>query len=109
METNITNHTFYPDGEQAFIPDVELVSVSGDDREMSVHFLWRGTKQWLSMSKDNEYNDNSWLVIETDYSEEFEDFLDSELSSYDSLEVMFGTMEILPDPHYNIVVEKEGK
>jgi hypothetical protein len=104
----ITNHTFYPNGESAFIPDVELVSVSGDDRDMRVHFLWRGTKQWLAMSKDNEYMDNSWLVTETDYTEDFEEFLEDELSSYDSLEVMFGTMEILPDPNYNIVVEKVG-
>jgi hypothetical protein len=106
METKITNHTFYPDGEQAFIPDVELVSVSGDDRDMGVHFLWRGTKQWLAMSKDNPYGDNAWLVVKTDYTENFEEFLDEELGGYDSLETMFGTLQA--ETNYNIVVEKVG-
>jgi len=107
METKITNHTFYPNGENEFIPDVELISVSGDDRDMSVHFLWRGTKQWLAMSKDNHYGDGYWLVVKTDYSEEFEEWLDEELSGYDSLESMFETLQT--KTNYNIVVEKVGE
>lgn len=106
--TKITNHTFYPDGENGCIPDVELISVSGDDRDMSVHFFWRGTKQWLAMSKDNYYGDNCWLVVETDYTEDFEEWLEEELSGYDSLETMFGTMDIINN-NYNIVVEKAGE
>jgi len=105
--TKITNHTFYPNGENGFIPDVELISVVGDDRDMGVHFLWRGTKQWLAMSKDNYYNDNYWLVTETDYTEDFQEWLDEELSGYDSLETMFGTLQT--DTNYNIVVEKVGE
>ena len=109
METKITNHTFYPNGENANIPDVELVSVLGDDRDMSAHFLWRGTKQWLAMSKDNYYNDNSWLVVETDYSEEFQEWLDEELSGYDSLETMFGTIDFLPNESYLFIVSRGGE
>jgi hypothetical protein len=102
----ITKHTFYPDVDSAFIPDVELVSVSGDDRDMGVHFLWRGNKQWLAMSKDNPYGDNCWLVVETDYTEDFQEWLDEELSGYDSLESMFETLQA--NTNYNIVVEKVG-
>ena len=105
METKITKHTFYPNGENGFIPDVRLVSVSGDDRDMGVHFLWAGTRQWLAMSKDNPYGDNQWLVVKTDYTPEFQEWLDEELSGYDSLETMFGTLQ--ENTNYNILVESK--
>jgi hypothetical protein len=48
------------------------------------------------MSKDNEYGDNCWLVTETDYTEDFEEFLDEELGGYDSLESTFDLEDIIP-------------
>ena len=91
----IENHTFYPNGDNQFIPDVELLSISGDDRDMDVIFLWRGTEQWLAMSKDNQYGDNFWLITKTQYTSEFEQFLDEELGGYDSLENMFSGFDFI--------------
>jgi hypothetical protein len=87
---------YAPERNFTAIPDLELVKISGDDRDRSVHFLWRGTKQWLAMSKDNHYGDNEWLVVKTDYTEDFENFLDEELGGYDSLESTFELSDIIP-------------
>ena len=84
-------HDFYPEGDNEFIPDVKVVKVQGDYTERYVIFMWRGTEQWLKMSKDNEYHDNCWLVVETKYTDEFEEWLDKNLEGYDSLESMFST------------------
>jgi hypothetical protein len=94
-------HDFYPNGNNGFIPDVKLVKVEGDYTERFVWFLWRETEQWLKMSKDNSYGDNFWLVVETTYTDKFQEFLDEELSGYDSLETMFSTgiNEVLPETY----------
>lgn len=92
-------HDFYPDGENGYIPDVKLVKVEGNSRDRSIHFLWRGTKQWVAMSKDNSYNDGYWLVTETDYTEEFQEWLDDELSGYSSLESMFELSELITEQY----------
>lgn len=84
-------HDFYADEPNGWIPDVQLVKVQGDYTERFVWFLWRGTEQWLKMSKDNEYGDNFWLVVDTNYTETFDEWLDENLSGYDSLESMFST------------------
>jgi hypothetical protein len=89
-------YDFYKDGPNGFIPDVKLVKIEGDDRTRAVWFLWRGAEQWLEMSKDNYYGDNSWLVTETSYTKDFEEFLDEELEGYDSLESMFELSDIIP-------------
>ena len=49
---------YAPEHNLSPVPDLQLVKVSGDNRDRSVHFLWRGTKQWLAMSKDNYYDDD---------------------------------------------------
>lgn len=94
-------HDFYPHGKNEFIPDVKLVKVQGDYTERSVWFLWRGTEQWLKMSKDNEYGDNFWLVVDTKYTDDFQEFLDEELDGYDSLESMFSTGidDVIPETY----------
>lgn len=89
-------YDFYKDGPNGFIPDVKLVKIEGDERTRGVWFLWRGAEQWLEMSKDNYYGDNSWLVTETSYTKDFENFLDEELEGYDSLESMFELSDIIP-------------
>jgi len=48
------------------------------------------------MSKDNHYDDNCWLVVKTDYTEDFQAFLDEELSGYDSLESTFELSDLIP-------------
>jgi len=87
---------YSPERNFSAIPDLKLVKVSGDDRDRSVHFLWRGEAQWLAMSKDNPYDDNCWLVVKTDYTDEFQEFLDEELGGYDSLESTFELADLIP-------------
>ena len=87
---------YAPEHNLSPVPDLQLVKVSGDDRDRGVHFLWRGTKQWLAMSKDNYYGDNEWLVVKTDYTDDFQDFLDEELGGYDSLESTFELSDLFP-------------
>ena len=87
---------YSPERNFSAIPDLKLVKITGDDRDRSIHFLWRGDRQWLAMSKDNPYEDNCWLVVKTDYTEEFQEFLDEELSGYDSLESTFELSDIIP-------------
>jgi len=84
-------HDFYADELNGWIPDVKLVKVQGDYTDRFVWFLWRGTEQWLQMSRENEYNDLSWLVVDTKYTDDFQEFLYDELGGYDSLESMFST------------------
>jgi len=97
-------YNLYANESNDFIPNVELVKVLGDSRDISIHFLWNGSKQWLAMSKDNYYNDNSWLVTETDYTEEFGTWLDENLENYDSLESMFELEKLIQD-RYEIQFE----
>jgi hypothetical protein len=51
-----------------------------------VWFTWRGTEQWLKMLLQQ---DGFWLIVDTDYTEEFEQYLDEHLENHDSLESMF--------------------
>ena len=99
----MTTHDFYKDGDNGWIPDVKMIKVVGDRTDRQVWFSWRGKPQWLSMTTDNEYGDGYWLVNDTEYTEDFEEWLDEELDGYDSLESMFSTglLEVLPDT-YNI-------
>jgi len=85
-------YDIYATPNNAFIPDVEIKSVEdyADNQKRSVAFLWRGTKQWLELSKDNSYNDGNWLITDTEYTKEFEEWLDENLDQYDSLESLFG-------------------
>jgi hypothetical protein len=87
---------YAPERNFSAIPDLKLVKISGDDRDRSVHFLWRGEAQWLAMSKDNHYDDNCWLVVKTDYTDEFQEWLDEELGGYDSLESTFELSDLIP-------------
>jgi hypothetical protein len=93
----ITNHTFYADGENSFIPDIELVKVSGNFTDRSVWFLWRKAEQFVFMTKDNEYDDSFWLITDTEYTKDFQDFLDEKLEDYDSLEAMFDSYEFITE------------
>ena len=94
--TKMKYDLYSPDLNLSPIPDLKLVMVAGDDRDRSVHFLWRGEAQWLAMSKDNQYEDNCWLVVNTDYTDEFQEYLDEELSGYDSLESTFELSDLTP-------------
>jgi hypothetical protein len=96
-------HDFYPDGENEYIPDIKLIKIEGNDIERSVWFTWRETEQWLKLSRENEYGDFSWLVVDTDYTDDFDEWLDEELEGYDSLESMFttGVRDVIPE-HYSV-------
>lgn len=100
-------YNLYKDSTNDFIPDVELVRVEGDSITRRVWFLWRGTEQWLEMSKDNEFGDNEWLVVNTNYTNEFDEWLDENLENYDSLEFMFDLSDII-SKEYNITFKKEN-
>jgi hypothetical protein len=92
---------YSPERNFSAIPDLKLIKISGDDRDRSIHFLWRGEAQWLAMSKDNPYGDNCWLVVKTDYTDEFQEYLDEELGGYDSLESTFELSDLIPF-HYEL-------
>lgn len=77
----------------SFIPDVVLTKTENISITKRVWFTWRGKAQWLEMSKDNAYNDGYWLITATEYSEDFEAWLDENLDDYDSLESMFDEQE----------------
>lgn len=98
----VMKHDFYKDeNETGWIPDVQLVKIEGDRTERRVWFLWRGTPQWLEMS--TAY-DGYWLISDTKYTDEFQEWLDEELDGYDSLESMFSTgiEDVLPET-YSVV------
>ena len=91
-------YDIYATPNNAFIPDVEIKSVEdyADNQKRSVAFLWRGTKQWLELSKDNSYNDGNWLITDTEYTPDFQEWLDENLENYDSLESLFGSVSNNP-------------
>ena len=92
-------HDFYKDeNETGWIPDVKMTKVEGDRTERRVWFLWRGKAQWLEMTTAD---DGFWLITNTEYTEDFEEWLDENLDDYDSLESMFSTglLEIIPDTY----------
>jgi len=102
----ISNHTFYPDGENCYLPDIELVKVSGDFTDRSVWFLWRGIEQFAFMTKDNEYGDYCWLVTRTEYTDEFQEEIDTYLDGYDSLETMFDSLDEFIPENYELTFER---
>jgi hypothetical protein len=101
-------YDIYATPNNAFIPDVEIKSVEdyADNQKRSVAFLWRGTKQWLELSKDNSYNDGNWLITDTEYTPDFQEWLDENLENYDSLESLFG-MEFPTTKQFYFVVAVE--
>jgi hypothetical protein len=101
-------YDIYATPNNAFIPDVEIKSVEdyADNQKRSVAFLWRGTKQWLELSKDNSYNDGNWLITDTEYTPDFEEWLDENLENYDSLESLF-SMEFPTTKQFYFVVAVE--
>jgi hypothetical protein len=80
----MTQNLYTPNS--SFIPDVVLVKATTDDYFKRVWFTWRGTEQWLKMLLQQ---DGFWLIVDTDYTEEFEQYLDEHLEDHDSLESMF--------------------
>jgi len=102
----ITNHTFYPDGENNFLPGIELVKVSGNFEDRSIWFIWQGIEQFAFMTKDNEYGDYQWLITRTEYTDEFQEFLDNELDGYDSLETMFDSLDEFIPENYELTFER---
>lgn len=92
-------HDFYKDeNETGWIPDVKMTKVEGDRTERRVWFLWRGKPQWLEMT--TQY-DGFWLISDTKYTDEFQEWLDENLDGYDSLESMFSTglLDVIPDTY----------
>jgi hypothetical protein len=104
----MTTHDFYAE-PNGWIPDVKLKKIAGDYQEIRAWFTWRGQDQWLKMSRDNHYGDGYFLVVETDYTEEFyEWFTEGDGQGYDSLESMFES--VAPSGSFEITYEqKEGK
>jgi hypothetical protein len=82
-------YDIYATPNNAFIPDVEIKSVEdyADNQKRSVAFLWQGTKQWLELTIQD---DGFYLITDTEYTDEFESWLDENLENYDSLESLFG-------------------
>ena len=91
-------HTFYGDENDSWIPDVTLLKVEGDSSERKVWFLWRAESQWLEMTTEH---DGDWLITETEYTEDFEQWLEDHLDEYDSLEMMFssGLVDVIPETY----------
>jgi hypothetical protein len=80
-------YDIYATPNNAFIPDVVLHKFEDVNAERFVSFEWRGADQWLKMEIQD---DGHYLITDTNYTEEFESWLDENLENYDSLESMFG-------------------
>jgi hypothetical protein len=80
-------YDIYATRNNAFIPDVVLHKFEDVNAERFVSFEWRGADQWLKMEIQD---DGHYLIIDTNYTEEFQSWLDENLENYDSLESMFG-------------------
>jgi hypothetical protein len=90
-------YDIYAVENNAFIPDVEVKIVDEyDEGKKSIWFFWRGKQQWLELSKDNSYNDGNWLITDTEYTPDFQEWLDENLENYDSLESLFGSVSNNP-------------
>ena len=98
-------YDIYATPNNAFIPDVEIKSVEdyADNQKRSVAFLWRGTKQWLELTNQD---DGHYLITDTEYTPDFEEWLDENLENYDSLESLFG-MEFPTTKQFYFVVAVE--
>lgn len=76
----------------SFIPDTTIektiTSFSNERNSIirKVLFTWRNTAQSAVMEIQG---DKHWLIVETDYTDEFDNWLDENLEDYDSLESMF--------------------
>lgn len=97
-------YDLYKNKDNAFIPDVVITKVDGnwlgDSTGRRIWFEWRGTPQWCYMTIDAGY----WLIDETDYTDEFQEWLDENLDKYDSLEFMFDLYDLFPSD-YQIIFE----
>ena len=97
-------YDLYANESNNFIPDVVITKVEGAWLENSgrqIWFEWRGTEQWCQMEIDEGY----WLITETKYTPEFEEWLDESLGDYDSLEFMFDLSDLVPN-RYKIELDK---
>lgn len=92
-------YDLYKNPDTYFIPDVQLAKVEGNWRDRYVWFSWRGTEQALKMSRINDYDDLAWLIVDTNYTDDFTNWLDENLDEYDSLEAMFSLEDLIPDEY----------
>lgn len=96
----------YINNECCAIPDLVPTRIEGDwlgsNIGRSVWFKWRGTEQYCFM----EVQDGYWLITETKYTDEFEEWLEDHLDEYDSLEYMFDVGNLIPSS-YDITFEEE--
>jgi hypothetical protein len=52
-----------------------------------------------------EIDEGYWLITDTKYTSDFEEWLDDNLDQYDSLEFMFDLNDLVPN-HYKIELDK---
>jgi hypothetical protein len=104
-EANMATYSNRNDGGS--IPDLVLTRIEGDwlgsNIGRSVWFKWRGTKQSCFMAVEDGY----WLITETTYTDEFQEWLDEYLDEYDSLEYMFDVGNLIP-ASYDITFEEDN-
>ena len=80
-------YDIYATPNNAFIPDVEVKIVDEyDEGKKSIWFFWRGVKQWVEMTIQD---DGFYLITDSEYTDEFQSWLDENLENHDSLESMF--------------------
>lgn len=80
-------YDIYATPNNAFIPDVEVKIVDEyDEGKKSIWFFWRGVKQWVEMTIQD---DGFYLITDSEYTDEFQSWLDKNLENHDSLESMF--------------------
>ena len=97
-------YDLYANEDNSFIPDVVITKVEGtwlENAGRQIWFEWRETQQWCQMEIDEGY----WLITETKYTPELEEWLDENLDKYDSLEFMFDLNDLVPN-HYKIELDK---
>jgi hypothetical protein len=101
------HYEYEPPSNENFIPDVVLTKIEGswlgEEVGRNVWFKWRGTEQFCHMNIEDGY----WLITDTEYTDEFDEWLENNLDNYDSLEYMFDVSTLIPS-HYSIVFEEDN-
>lgn len=70
------------------VPEIKITKIENLDRiTRSVWFEWRGVPQFAQMTWETN---GGWIIVSTNYTAEFGEWLDKNINDYDSLETLFG-------------------
>lgn len=70
------------------VPNITITRTESENPiSKSVWFEWQGVPQFAQLTWETN---GGWLIVSTNYTAEFDEWLDENLDDYDSLETLFG-------------------